>query len=60
MQVLARVLVAGRGYEHPDGRVAASSLMLQRVLEYVPCGPDADERVLQLDYAAATATVAAG
>jgi hypothetical protein len=48
LQVLCQVTVQGKGYLHPDGRVAASCLRLDRLLEYVPKGPS--ERVVSVHY----------
>lgn len=38
----------GKGYSHPDGRVAVSSARLDTVLEYLPKGPA--EQVVAVDY----------
>eukprot|EP00878_Enallax_costatus_P014119 GHUV01014768.1.p1 GENE.GHUV01014768.1~~GHUV01014768.1.p1 ORF type:complete len:166 (+),score=39.23 GHUV01014768.1:253-750(+) len=46
-RVLVRVQVKGKGYQHPDGRVAVSALYVEKVLEYVPKGP-ADRLICQL------------
>lgn len=40
--------VQGKGYLHPDGRVAVSRLRLDALLEYIPKGPS--ERVVSVDY----------
>jgi len=47
-QVLCQVTVQGKGYVHPDGRVAVSCLRLDGLLEYLPKGPA--EKVVSLDY----------
>lgn len=47
-QVLCQVTVQGKGYLHPDGRVATCRLRLDRLLEYVPKGPS--ERVVSVHY----------
>lgn len=47
-QVLCQVTVQGKGYIHPDGRVAVSCLRLDALLEYLPKGPA--EKVVSLDY----------
>lgn len=48
LQVLCQVTVQGKGYLHPDSKVAASRLRLDRLLEYVPKGPS--ERVVSVHY----------
>lgn len=47
-RVLCQVTVQGKGYVHPDGRVAVSCLRLDGLLEYLPKGPA--EKVVSLDY----------
>lgn len=48
MQVVARVQVSGKGYRHPDGRVAVAALLFDEVLEYVPQRPK--ERIVDVEY----------
>lgn len=48
LQVVAHVQVLGKGYSHPDGRVAASAVLFNEVLQYVPQTPK--ERIACLDY----------
>lgn len=49
LQVLCRVTVQGKGYLHPDGRVAVSGIRLDQLLQYVPKGPT-DKVVSSLSY----------
>lgn len=48
MQVLCQVTVQGKGYLHPDGKVAVSRIRLEDLLEYLPTGPA--ERVVSVNY----------
>lgn len=48
MQVLACVQVSGKGYSHPDGRMAVAALLFDKVLEYVPQRPK--ERIVDVEY----------
>jgi hypothetical protein len=47
-QVLFRVTVRGKGYLHPDGRVAVSGIRLDDLLAYIPKGPA--ECVVSVNY----------
>lgn len=47
-QVLCHVSVQGKGYCHPDGRVAVSHLRLNAFMEYLPKGPS--DKVVALRY----------
>lgn len=46
--MLCQVTVQGKGYLHPDGRVAVSSIQLDDMLAYIPKGPA--ERVVSVHY----------
>eukprot|EP00879_Flechtneria_rotunda_P004688 GHRR01004952.1.p1 GENE.GHRR01004952.1~~GHRR01004952.1.p1 ORF type:complete len:179 (+),score=57.98 GHRR01004952.1:172-708(+) len=48
-RVLVAVQVAGKAYKHQDGRVAASAVLFDAVLDYVPKGP-AHRVVQSLNY----------
>lgn len=47
--------VQGKGYLHPDGRVATCRLRLDKLLEYVPKGPS--ERVVSVHYSNSSANL---
>eukprot|EP00775_Hariotina_reticulata_P010743 gene10743-10899_t len=49
-RVLAQVKVAGRGYQHPDGRLAVASVMLERVLEYMPKLKSSSQQLVHLEF----------